>query len=242
MSKKKEWIFGIIINLAFIICIFTVDYYVGDKSLNESFSKLWTDQVRQDKLITDNKIQIDSTKVKVDENKVNIDEVARLTADQYTKLQKLNELQSKAEQQLSELQFKIDSLKGISTSLTVPFEKEFGVQDNYIRIFGRTGVKVENNLVVDSETNIGFDGMIDMGVPRIEQIGESEFKAVLPDKQIYGIYLTGGESLPVRMKIPRNQISIGPMVGVTYDRVTGLTEPIWGFGVTYNAIKLVDWR
>ena len=125
MSKKKEWIFGIIINLAFIICIFTVDYYVGDKSLNESFGKLWTDQVRQDELITDNKIQIDSTKVKVDENKVNIDEVARLTADQYTKLQKLNELQSKAEQQLSELQFKIDSLKGISTSLTVPFEKEF---------------------------------------------------------------------------------------------------------------------
>ena len=84
--------------------------------------------------------------------------------------------------------------------------------------------------------------MIDMGVPRIEQIGESEFKAVLADKQIDGISLTGGESLPVRMKIPRNQISIGPMVGVTYDRVTGLTEPIWGFGVTYNAIKLVDWR
>ena len=29
------------------------------KSLNESFGKLWTDQVRQDDLITDNKIQID---------------------------------------------------------------------------------------------------------------------------------------------------------------------------------------
>ena len=44
------------------------------------------------------------------------------------------------------------------------------------------------------------------------------------------------------MKIPRNQISVGPMVGITYDKATGLTEPIWGFGVTYNAIKLVDWR
>ena len=242
MSKRKEWIFGILINLSFIICIFTVDYYIGDKSLNESFGKLWTDQVRQDDLITDNKIQIDSTKVKVDENKSNIDEVARLTADQYDKLKRLNELQNTAERQLSELQFKIDSLKGLSASLVVPFEKEFGNQDNYIRIFGRTGLKVENNLVVDSETNIGFDGMIDMGVPRIEQIGKSEFKAILPDKQVDGITLTGGESLPVRMKIPRNQVSIGPMVGVTYDRVTGLTEPIWGFGVTYNAIKLVDWR
>jgi len=32
------------------------------------------------------------------------------------------------------------------------------------------------------------------------------------------------------------------MVGITYDKTTGLTEPIWGFGITYNAIKLVDWR
>ena len=23
---------------------------------------------------------------------------------------------------------------------------------------------------------------------------------------------------------------------------TGLTEPIWGFGITYNLVKLIDWR
>jgi len=32
------------------------------------------------------------------------------------------------------------------------------------------------------------------------------------------------------------------MVGVTYNQVTGLTEPIWGFGITYNLVKLRDWR
>ena len=58
MSRTKEWIYGLLINLSFIICIFVVDYYIGDKSLNESFGKLWTDQVRQDDLITDNKIYI----------------------------------------------------------------------------------------------------------------------------------------------------------------------------------------
>ena len=101
MSRTKEWIYGLLINLSFIICIFVVDYYIGDKSLNESFGKLWTDQVRQDDLITDNKIQIDSTKVKVQKNEYDIEEIARLTADQYKKLKELNELQLAAKMELS---------------------------------------------------------------------------------------------------------------------------------------------
>ena len=32
------------------------------------------------------------------------------------------------------------------------------------------------------------------------------------------------------------------MLGVTYNSITGLTEPIWGFGVTYNLVKLWDWK
>ena len=135
MSRTKEWIYGLLINLSFIICIFVVDYYIGDKSLNESFGKLWTDQVRQDDLITDNKIQIDSTKVKVQKNEYDIEEIARLTADQYKKLKELNELQLAAKMELSNLQFKIDSLRGLSASLIVPFEKEIGSQDNYTLLY-----------------------------------------------------------------------------------------------------------
>ena len=237
-----ELFWGILINVSFVISILVIDYYIGEKQLSKKFVDLWDDSGRQEVLITDNKDQIDSTKVKVDKNKSNIDEIAKLTADQYEKLKRLNELQSLAEQQLNELQYKIDSLKGLSADLIVPFEKEFGVQDNYIRVFGRTGLDIDNNMVVNSSTDIGFDGMIALGEPRIEQIGKSEFKAVMPSQEFDGIKLKGGESLPVRMKIPRNQISVGPMVGITYDKATGLTEPIWGFGVTYNAIKLVDWR
>ena len=242
MSKKMELFWGILINVSFVISILVIDYYIGEKQLSKKFVDLWDDSGRQEVLITDNKEQIDSTKVRVDKNKSNIDEIAKLTADQYEKLKRLNELQSLAEQQLNELQYKIDSLKGLSADLIVPFEKEFGVQDNYIRVFGRTGLDIDNNMVVNSSTDIGFDGMIALGEPRIEQIGKSEFKAVMPSQEFDGIKLKGGESLPVRMKIPRNQISVGPMVGITYDKATGLTEPIWGFGVTYNAIKLVDWR
>ena len=237
-----EWFWGILINVSFVISILVIDYHVGEQRISKRFIDLWQDSDRQEVLITDNKEQIDSTKVKVDKNKSNIDEIAKLTADQYEKLKRLNKLQSRAEQQLNELQYKIDSLKGLSADLIVPFEKEFGVQDNYIRVFGRTGLDIDNNMVVNSSTDIGFDGMIALGEPRIEQIGKSEFKAVMPSQEFEGIRLKGSETLPVRMKIPRNQISVGPMVGITYDKATGLTEPIWGFGVTYNAIKLVDWR
>jgi len=242
MSKKMELFWGILINVSFVISILVIDYHIGEQRISKKFIDLWQDSGRQEVLITDNKEQIDSTKVKVDKNKSNIDEIAKLTADQYEKLKRLNELQSLAEQQLNELQYKIDSLKGLSADLIVPFEKEFGVQDNYIRVFGRTGLDIDNNMVVNSSTDIGFDGMIALGEPRIEQIGKSEFKAVMPSQEFDGIKLIGSETLPVRMKIPRNQISVGPMVGITYDKATGLTEPIWGFGVTYNAIKLVDWR
>ena len=242
MSKKMELFWGILINVSFVISILVIDYYIGEKQLSKKFVDLWDDSGRQEVLITDNKEQIDSTKVRVDKNKSNIDEIAKLTADQYEKLKRLNELQSLAEQQLNELQYKIDSLKGLSADLIVPFEKDFGVQDTYLRVFGRTGLDIDNNMVMNSSTDIGFDGMIALGEPRIEQIGKNEFKAIIDSKEFDGIKLVGGESLPVRMKIPRNQISVGPMVGITYDKTTGLTEPIWGFGISYNAIKLVDWR
>ena len=240
--NKREWFWGILINFSFIAIIFLVDYYIGDKSLNKRFTELWDDSDRQEVLISENKLEIDSTKILVEKNKYDIDEIARLTADQYKKLKELNELQSLAKRELSNLQFKIDSLRGLSASLIVPFEKEIGSQDNYIRVFGRTGLEVEDNLVMNSATDLGFDGQIKLGEPIIEQIGKSEFKAIVPSQEFEGLKLVGSESLPVRMKIPRNQISIGPMLGVTYDKITGLTEPIYGFGVTYNLIKVADWR
>jgi len=46
----------------------------------------------------------------------------------------------------------------------------------------------------------------------------------------------------IKLKPPRNQISIGPMLGVLYNSDTGLTTPTIGVGVTYNMIKLWDWK
>ena len=46
----------------------------------------------------------------------------------------------------------------------------------------------------------------------------------------------------IKLTPPRNQISIGPVLGITYDSNTGLTSPIYGFGITYNMVKLWDWK
>ena len=44
----------------------------------------------------------------------------------------------------------------------IPFEKEFGTQNNYLRIFGRSGFVMENGEVIDSETELGFNGSLQM--------------------------------------------------------------------------------
>jgi len=31
-------------------------------------------------------------------------------------------------------------------------------------------------------------------------------------------------------------------LSITYDSNTGLTSPIWGIGITYNMVKLWDWK
>jgi len=45
-----------------------------------------------------------------------------------------------------------------------------------------------------------------------------------------------------KIEPPRNQLSLGPFIGVAYNQTTGLTEPIVGIGLTYNLIKIWDWR
>ena len=156
MSKKMELFWGFFLNISFVILILLVKYFFDEKKIHE----LWVDSDRQEVKIDDNTSKIDSTKLIVEENSKDIDEIAELTADQYNKLKKLNKLQKSAERQLSEIQFKIDSLRGLSADLVIPFEKEFGNQDNYIKVFGRTGLRIRDNKVVESKTIADFEGEI----------------------------------------------------------------------------------
>lgn len=238
---KKEFIIGVLLNIATILTVVGVRYYYAKQEMDF----LREDSVRQEQLIQENEYTIDTLKtevVKLNNHGVKlVNEIQDIKTNYYERVR----WEKEYEQRLKNLRESLDSVKfeiSLGENGIIPFEKEFGVQDNYLRIFGRTGVKIEENKILDSETTLSFDGEIKMGAPEIEQIGKHEFKAVLPSKSFDGLRLTGGESKPISLKPPRNQISFGPMVGVTYNAVTGLTEPIWGFGITYNLVKLWDWK
>ena len=238
---KREFIIGVLLNIATVLAVVGVRYYYAKQEMD--FLK--EDSERQEVLIKDNEFTIDTLKTEVAKlNKYSIKLVNEIQ-DVKTKHYERVRWEKEYEQRIKNLRDSIDSVKfeiSLGESGLIPFEKEFGIQDSYLRIFGRTGVKIEENKILDSETDLSFDGEIKIGAPEIEQIGEYEFKAVLPSKSFDGLRLTGSESKPVSLKPPRNQISFGPMVGVTYNQITGLTEPIWGFGVTYNLVKLWDWK
>ena len=237
---KRETILSILLNVTFVMCIFAVRYFYVKKEYN--FLK--NDSERQEQLIVNNELTIDTLKqevVKLNDYNIKLfNKVKEVKTDYYERVrwekeyeQRMENLKSKLEEMSTEIQM---GARGL-----IPFEKEFGIQDSYLRIFGRSGVNIKNDKVVDYETNLSFDGEIKMGTPEIEKVGDT-YTPFITDKSFDGLKLIGGRGKPLEIKPPRNQISFGPMVGVTYNQVTGLTEPIWGFGITYNLVKLRDWK
>ena len=238
---SKSTLLAIALNVIFVLSIFTIRYYYA----KQEYDFLVKDSERQEKLIQENKETIDSLTSVVRRLQIDNDtqdtEISKIKTEYYERIR----WEKEYEQRVQNL---IDSLNTMKLdvydvrSAIVPFEREFGSQDNYIRLFGRSGLRIKNNTIVDSGTDVDFDGSISLGTPIIENVGKYEFRAINPDRQFYGVTLKGGVSDTYKVRPPRNQISVGPMLGITYNSETGLTEPIWGFGVTYNLFKIWDWK
>ena len=239
---KKSYIIGInLINLITVLTIVGVRYFYAKQEVDF----LRNDSARQEQLIVKNESSIDSIstvtrRLQID-NDTQEQQLKRLSKDLYDIVRWSKEY----EQRLQNLQDTLELMKLELLSVeasTVPFLKEFGTQDNYLKVFGRTGLRIKDNKIVQSETIADFEGEINLGPPEIEQLDRYEFKAIYPDSEFLNLKIKGGQSEVIKLKPPRNQFSIGPMLGVTYNQVTGLTEPILGIGVTYNLIKLWDWK
>ena len=238
---KKETLLGIALNVIFVLTIFTIRY----KYAKQEYDFLKNDSIRQEQLISTNEIAIDSlsqltTKLQI-VNETQDNQIRKYSTDLYEIIRWSKEY----EQRLQNL---IDSVEALQLELlsyessTVPFLQEFGTQDNYIKVFGRTGLRIRDNKVVDAKTIADFEGEITLGSPEIEQLDRYEFRAIYPDSEFLNLKIKGGQSEVIKLRPPRNQISIGPVLGITYDSNTGLTSPIWGIGVTYNLVKLWDWK
>ena len=238
---KKDTLIGIALNVIFVLSIFTIRYFYAKKE----YDFLKNDSERQEQLITKNKSSIDSLftvtrRLQIDNDTQN-QQLKRLSTDLYDIVRWSNEYEKRVQNLIDTVEsMKLDLLSFQSS--TVPFLQEFGTQDNYIKVFGRTGLRIRDNKVVEAKTIADFSGELNLGSPEIEQLDRYEFRAIYPDSEFLNLRIRGGKSEVMRLKPPRNQISIGPILGVTYDGNTGLTSPIWGIGVTYNLVKLWDWK
>ena len=242
-QKRREWVLGGFINILFVLFIVGIRYYYAQEELEF----LRDDSARQDELIVEltdtvNTLTEQNTKLLYD-----LHEHDKTRGNEnYSLKKKLELLESEIDSikiLINELPTQTQEVKVGDASGVIPFEKEFGVQGNYLRIFGRTGYLIKDGKLVDSETDMGLDGSLQMGLPYIEQ-GEvkGEYYAVVPDTLFNGVRISGRRGNPLKLKPPRNQISVGPFAGVIYDSKTGLTEPVFGFGVSYNMLKVWDWR
>ena len=238
---KKETLLGIALNVIFVLSIFSIRYYYAKQEMDF----LVNDSVRQDEIIEVNKLAIDSlalliTKLQID-NETQDKQIKKYSTDLYEIIRWSKEYEQRLQnliEQVEEMRLELASVE----SSTVPFLKEFGNQDSYIKVFGRTGLRIKDNKIIDSETIADFEGELSLGSPDIERLDKYEFKAVYPDSEFLNLRIKGGQSEVIKLRPPRNQISIGPMLGVLYNTDTGLTTPTIGVGVTYNMIKLWDWK
>ena len=237
----KDTLLGIALNIIFVSSIFVIRYVYVKKE----YDFLKSDSVRQEQLINANEVFIDSlalltTKLQI-VNDTQDKKIQRVSTDLYDLIRQSKEYEQRIQNLIDTVESMKLELASVESS-TVPFLQEFGTQDNYIKVFGRTGLRIRDNKVVESKTIADFEGEITLGAPQIEQLDRYEFQAIYPDNQFFNLRIKGGQSEVIKLKPPRNQISIGPMVGILYNGDTGLTSPTIGLGVTYNLIKLWDWK
>ena len=104
----------------------------------------------------------------------------------------------------------------------------------------RVLVAWKDDYLTTKKVNVNTIGEINV-VPKIKKLDKDEFVSYIDESYLGGITIRGRGEVQ-KIEPPRNQFSFGPFIGVAYNNVTGLTEPIVGIGVSYNLIKIWDWR
>ena len=144
---KKSYIIGInLINLITVLTIVGVRYFYAKQEVD--FLK--NDSARQEQLIVKNESSIDSISTVTRRLQIDNDsqeqQLKRLSKDLYDIVRWSKEY----EQRLQNLQDTLELMKLELLSVeasTVPFLKEFGTQDNYLKVFGRTGLRIKDNKI-----------------------------------------------------------------------------------------------
>ena len=105
---------------------------------------------------------------------------------------------------------------------------------------GQVLVAWKDDYLATKKVNVNTIGEINLK-PKIKKLDKDEFVSYIDETFVGGITIRGRGDVQ-KIEPPRNQFSLGPFIGVAYNGATGLTEPIIGVGVSYNLIKIWDWR
>ena len=150
-------------------------------------------------------------------------------------------------ERLKDLEYKVEvlSMKNTLSSGKV-FNDRFEFvdrQENRIGNYetkGQVLVAWKDDYLATKKVNVNTIGEINLK-PKIKKLDKDEFVSYIDESYLGGITIRGQGEVQ-KIEPPRNQFSFGPFIGIAYNGSTGLTEPIVGIGVSYNLIKIWDWR
>ena len=152
-------------------------------------------------------------------------------------------------ERLYDLEQKVEILSSkplVSMTNGKVFNDRFEFEDKQVNRVGQYETKGQvlvawkDDYLATKKVNVNTIGEINLS-PKIEKLNKDEFVSYIDETYIGGITIRGRGDVQ-KIEPPRNQFSFGPFIGVAYNNVTGLTEPIIGIGVSYNLIKVWDWR
>ena len=144
-----------------------------------------------------------------------------------------------------EYKFEVLSMKNTLSGGKV-FNDRFEFTDKQVNRFGQYETKGQvlvawkDDYLATKKVNVNTIGEINLK-PKIKKLDKDEFVSYIDESYLGGITIRGRGDVQ-KIEPPRNQLSVGPFIGVAYNNTTGLTEPVIGIGVTYNLLKIWDWR
>jgi len=150
-------------------------------------------------------------------------------------------------ERLKDLEYKVEVLSMKNTlSNGKVFNDRFEFTDKQVNRVGQYETKGQvlvawrDDYLTTKKVNVNTIGEINLS-PKIEKLDKDKFVSYIDETYLGGITIRGRGEIQ-KIEPPRNQFSFGPFIGVAYNNATGLTEPIIGIGVSYNLIKVWDWR
>ena len=239
MRFKKYYkdILSLIASLSLLASVYFANHY-DIKQLYREFVGLRLKVQSQEKLI-------DSL-----EDRINLlsDQNQELLVDLVEHNETRGEENSLLFERLQDLEYKIEvmSMKSTISSNGKVFNDRFDFVDKQVNRIGEFETKGQvlvawkDDYLATKKVDVNTIGEINV-VPKIKKLDKDKFVSYIDESYLGGITIRGQGEVQ-QIEPPRNQLSFGPFIGVAYNGVTGLTEPIIGVGVSYNLIKLWDWR